>query len=96
VIKDFGDGICLAGKSVGCLAFLPVGRGEEGSRPCNRIYISRKPRPMPACPVGRGVELHSSPSVKLLRSVIVLPLMRQMSQYCPEPPGGGVYVFTSF
>jgi hypothetical protein len=30
------------GKSAGCPAFLPVGRGGEESRPCNHIYITRK------------------------------------------------------
>ena len=34
-------------------------------------------------------------SVKLLISVIVLPLMKQIFQNCPEP-SGGVYVLTSF
>jgi hypothetical protein len=50
--------MAIAVKSAGCPAFLPVGRGGEGgnglpqwsqSRPCNYIYISRKPRPVPAC-----------------------------------------------
>jgi hypothetical protein len=45
----------LTGKSAGCPAFLPVGGGGEGgnglpqwsqSRPCNHVYISRKPRPV--------------------------------------------------
>jgi hypothetical protein len=31
---------------------------REKSRPYNHIYITRKPRPVPACPVGRGRELH--------------------------------------
>ena len=53
-------GLMIAGKSAGCPAFLPVGRGGEGgnglqhwsqSRPCNHIYITRKPRPV-------GGELH--------------------------------------
>ena len=43
----------LTGKSAGCPAFLPVGRGGEESRTSNRIYISRKPRPVSG-------ELHSS------------------------------------
>ena len=41
----------FTGKSAGCPAFLPVGRGGEESRPYNHIYISRKPRPV-------GGELH--------------------------------------
>jgi hypothetical protein len=28
----------FTGKSAGCPAFLPVGRGGEESRPCNPIY----------------------------------------------------------
>jgi len=43
----------LTGKSAGCPALPACGRqvGGEESRPCNRIYISRKPRPV-------GGELH--------------------------------------
>ena len=41
----------FTGKSAGCPAFLPVGRGGDESRPYNHIYISRKPRPV-------GEELH--------------------------------------
>ena len=41
----------VTGKSAGCPAFLPVGRGGEESRPCNHIYLTRKPRP-------EGGELH--------------------------------------
>jgi len=49
------QGGLFTGKSAGCSAFLPVGRGGEGgnglpqwsqSRPCNHNYISRKPRPL--------------------------------------------------
>ena len=45
----------FTGKSAACPAFLPVGRGGEGgnglpqwsqSRPCNNIYITRKPHPV--------------------------------------------------
>jgi hypothetical protein len=39
----------FTGKSAGCPAFLPLDRGGEESRPYNHIYISRKPRPVPAC-----------------------------------------------
>ena len=46
----------ITGKSAGCPAFLPVGRGGEESRSCHHIEITRKPRPVPA--VGRGGELH--------------------------------------
>jgi hypothetical protein len=43
--------VVFAGKSAGCPAFLPVGRGGEESRPYNHIYITRKLRPV-------GGELH--------------------------------------
>jgi hypothetical protein len=43
--------LSVTGKSAGCPAFLPVGRGGEESRPCNHIYVTRKPRPV-------GGELH--------------------------------------
>jgi hypothetical protein len=52
--RSIGSGFLHAftGKSAGCPAFLPVGRGGEKSRPCNYIYITPKPRPV-------GGELHS-------------------------------------
>jgi len=43
----------FTGKSAGCPAFLPLGRGGEESRPYNHIFISRKPHPL-------GGELQSS------------------------------------
>jgi len=55
----------FTGKSAGCPAFLPVGRGGEGgnglpqwsqSRPCNHNYISRKP--LPCLSADRDGELH--------------------------------------
>jgi len=46
-------------------AFLPVGRGGEESRPCNRIDITRKPLPV-------GGELHYPlPATITLDSIIV-------------------------
>ena len=30
----------------------------EGSRACNRLHMSRKPRSVPACPAGRDGELY--------------------------------------
>ena len=43
----------FTGKSAGCPAFLPLGRGGEESRPYNHIFLSRKPHPL-------GGEIHSS------------------------------------
>ena len=48
-----GVNVIVAGKSAGCPAFLPEGRGGEESRPYNHVYIIRKPRPT-------GGELHMS------------------------------------
>jgi len=50
----------FTGKSAGCPAFLPVGRGGEESRPCNHIYITRKPQPCLSRLNGMGGELHCS------------------------------------
>ena len=41
----------FTGKSAGCPAFLPLGRGGEEGRPYKHIFISGKPRPV-------GGELH--------------------------------------
>ena len=41
----------VTGKSAGCSAFLPLGRGGEESQPYHYIYVTRKPRPL-------GEELH--------------------------------------
>ena len=55
----------VTGKSAGCPAFLPIGRGGEGgnglpqwsqSRPYDHICISRKPRP-------QGGELYFLPAL---------------------------------
>jgi len=59
--------------SHGQVDWIPRLAGGEESRPCNRKCISRKPRPVPACPVGRGGELHFQLApVLFLMSVFLL------------------------
>jgi hypothetical protein len=49
----------VTGKSAGCPAFLPIGRGGGGSRPYDsRICITRKPPPCLSRLNGMGGELH--------------------------------------
>ena len=66
----------FTGKSTGCPALPACGRqvGGEENRPCNHIYISRKPRPVPACakPLrrrqGRGASFPNRTKPSLLES----------------------------
>jgi hypothetical protein len=60
VVTGMLQGGLFTGKSAGCPAFLPVGKGGEESRPCNHNYISRKPRPV-------GGELH----IQNVKSIMV-------------------------
>jgi len=73
------------GKSAGCPAFLPVGRGGEESRPCNRNYISRKPRSVSA-------ELHLPRSLPVVEESLkpgegqnLFTIVNKMRKNCTVP-----------
>ena len=71
---------------VGWMPRLPAaGRGGEDSRPCNYLYISRKPQPCLSRLNGMGGELHS---FDIRRNAVLITCKVRWSKKTLEFPDG--------